>query len=375
MIRTKIISPLVCCILLFSFGCASQLEKRYAKIEYYPHGWVIPQNDDGLSKFLDSFDLPKNKKDIIFTAENEKLKHRIMEMLPKFYDAHSRYMLTQGKGEEESCPDSSDIDKKVAITITASPAPPGPVEPFFTRLSERGQEAVIKAAMGSDNNMDEKDLETLVNLLKTLQDGKRPSQGSPQTNQEEKIEIIISNHLNTGRPYDRIEHVTTYLFLDQEDAEFTDINMIESIFKEIDLGTATRQFQLSGTFGGQLGGIPLLPLGVPGTAGVNLSVSPEYLEKFERKFKEALTQRSVQIDPDRKWLRISQNSSQEYKIDGSIRHTVTIKSGSEELGAYYISLVSVRLVEKNGETFSEGDDEVHQHIAVKGGYATLLSNP
>lgn len=381
MLHKRAIRPFLLCILLFFVGCAGQTEelsKRHSTVTPNPHNWEPPPKSNSPDIIINAYLDEIRTLDYSHSIDNNQLKklkemdqeskNQLIDMLQNFSKAYPKTtLINKGQG-----PLSEDIDRYTVVSITARPAPSAPTAPFFTKLSEGGQKAVLNAVKDKDNNMSKEKLEALLALLKTIETGEvspipPAPQKSAQTSGEKKFEITISNHLNTGKPYDRIEQITIYLFLDDKGAKFTDINMLESIFREVDVGTALRTYQLSSTFGGEIG-IPLGPTG--GAAGVNLSVSPSYSEQFQRTFKEQLVLRSVQIGGKGKWLSISQNSSQEHKIGGSIRHTVTIcvPSESKELGCYYIALASVRCVEKGGETIPEGDDEVQQKVALEVGY-------
>jgi hypothetical protein len=251
-------------------------------------------------------------------------------------------------------PAKSDVNNTTIIvggTVITSSKPPLIVAPDYKSLAS--QQNVAKDDMKSKNK-------------KALAESKKVNTGAVDDfNSEQHVTLNLSTALNSPSTFDRIEYVSTYLYLqpfpfppncdvvlerefwrrfaslngdrdplDKNDAALNDmmraieemrarITNIETTVKlrDVDLGSLTRK--TSDKFNVGLSATATVPP-VWTSIGPNLGYSSEVSTEAFTKLKQELDQRSTYIDPDGKFLRITQRGMLSVNLAGNFVEDITL---------------------------------------------------
>jgi hypothetical protein len=274
----------------------------------------------------------------------------------------------------------------VEVTTRNPVVHPEPPANFFTKLSDRGQQAVVQHLWKNEN------LDNLKQLLVTLRDSAKESSATDPFSRIRQVPLLISASFNSNTPADRLERA--YVFIQPlTGASIVDVDklVLETQRSKVTLGKETAIEEVSPTLGIEN---LLLPGDAKAKAGIN---SSKFGRTLERNLSKEFALRNISLNASRDILFVRQEGQEGIDISGNVLSTIALqlpnepsvvnlfsidksrdaKSGSApvavkreskafqnvgDVKAAVAWVVVARIVREGRETISEEDDVVEPHI-------------
>ncbi len=138
----------------------------------------------------------------------------------------------------------------------------------------------------------------------------------PASQSSIKVEFTFSHLLASPVEWDRLHAITFVLIPHDPEVRVVDTNQIESLLKELEVGTLTTSSTLEAGIGGKA---------TAGSGEVTPSLSYTYSQELERKLKEQLQLRAPSIEQGGRLFRLSYKSSVEHHIPSMFRQVLSLR--------------------------------------------------
>ncbi len=200
-----------------------------------------------------------------------------------------------------------------AYSLTARPAPPA-ASPRSTFLSSspEAQAALISLY---NKTAETEPAAALSTLLQTIRGSSDPAPAADPLHP--RVEVTVFHQLNLPGDWDRFQFIAVYLVLHDSDVSFIDSNQIESVLRDIDLGTLT-------TTASTTAGVTA-NLGISGyLAAASPTLSATESTALARALKQQLNFRSSALLSSGRVFQLTERGSAENVIPSSVRQILTL---------------------------------------------------
>lgn len=207
-----------------------------------------------------------------------------------------------------------------AYSLTVRPAPPAlNSQSTFLSASGEAQSALISLFNEAAKTDPNKAFQSLLDAIRGASD---PAPAADPLHP--RIELTVFHQLNLPGDWDRFQFVSVYLVLHDADVAFTDSNQIESVLRDIDLGTVTTTASTTAGITGNLG-----ISGYLAAASPNLSTTES--TALARALKQQLNYRSSALLSSGRLFELTERSSAENAIPASVRQILTLELPKAEI--------------------------------------------
>jgi len=154
-------------------------------------------------------------------------------------------------------------------------------------------------------------------------------EASPPAPNRARVESTFTHLIDTIHDWDRLQYVSVFLLLDDDSVKFVDTNQLESVLRDIEVGTLTQTVTAAGKLGGKKTNYTAATVAGATSSLPVQELSPElsfsYVDALQRKLREQLNFRSASIESDGKIFRLVQRSSVENQIPSMTRQILTMQ--------------------------------------------------